>query len=670
MALWWPCRSAVFQVFALLCLCSVQQALGDVCEPSNGTLLFDQYTTPLIPPERRFMLFASDLSEVNSKSVETLDFDHAKCIEAENETVVIRPCNSSIVSQKWYQLHNQLVSIPIGKCITSESNNFDTHLRLEHCKTNQPSQKWSCLHPNSTEVLLSGTGRFLAVSSGTVRNVDTKPANWRWKIADNSGEILEKNPAAKRLCLISTSSCPFPKQGVRSYFVTSDTALAKVMHLPKDLVLKHLGDTIKMCYTIGNNILAACPLGFVALGSQTKQHQEKTCIAGGAWSEQQPLHCVRRNCGRPDEGHHSTFIAESGHLYGDVVHYTCDAEYIPDRSSRICGPDGRWSGFALYCKHSCQFYLTDNSGTVRSLNYPQPYPSSKNCEWKIKVQQGLRVVFWFRDFFIEPGSPFTGDCRHDVFYINDSIGDRIEQFCGSLYPESWIAASNEVKLVFCTDVSGNSKGFKIDYTSWNSSMSANPVAPVRNGTFPDEEDNSHVYIGTEYANYFIEIVDGVLVISAIVLIAMLIVSHFFNDIRTRIHPVSPTSSEEDFYDETERNRRLAQRRMTTMFDPVTIAPKITVDGVFVTQQWMGDIGSMSSDSQGSVILSEPCPDSQHLPNSVPETQSNPLPVKIQISDADNEDLSELKENRQISMPPKKEKKAVVAGGVRFSIDAN
>uniref|UniRef100_H2ZIC5 Uncharacterized protein n=1 Tax=Ciona savignyi TaxID=51511 RepID=H2ZIC5_CIOSA len=144
-------------------------------------------------------------------------------------------------------------------------------------------------------------------------------------------------------------------------------------------------------------------------------------------------------------------------------------------------------------------------------------------------------------------------------------------------------------------------------------MSSIPIEPIRNGTFPDEEDQTHVYKASEYGGYFIEIVYGVLVISAVCLVLMIILSHFFDDIRSRVYPESHVS-EDDFYDESDRRRRLAQRRMTTVFDSAMLAtPTIVVNDNLVTE-WMAELDSVHSSFEEASLNEKVEDNINELPN--------------------------------------------------------
>jgi len=69
------------------------------------------------------------------------------------------------------------------------------------------------------------------------------------------------------------------------------------------------------------------------------------------------------------------------------------------------------------CADRCEYELTNKSGLITSPNYPQPYPSSYHCKWKITVPVGLRIALWFRDFALESGIILRGTCPYDYLDV-------------------------------------------------------------------------------------------------------------------------------------------------------------------------------------------------------------------------------------------------------------
>ncbi|XP_072033288.1 cubilin-like [Amphiura filiformis] len=104
--------------------------------------------------------------------------------------------------------------------------------------------------------------------------------------------------------------------------------------------------------------------------------------------------------------------------------------------------------------------------------YPNPYPSSLECETFISSDPTMIVVITFDVFQLEPSiRPVEQDmsqvlpmlemavdaglqqeeCVYDYVQIQDMTTDRVDRFCGVRHPFSWTSDSNQVHVLFCTD---------------------------------------------------------------------------------------------------------------------------------------------------------------------------------------------------------------------------
>ncbi|KAM3913351.1 complement C1r subcomponent [Leptodactylus fuscus] len=116
------------------------------------------------------------------------------------------------------------------------------------------------------------------------------------------------------------------------------------------------------------------------------------------------------------------------------------------------------------CKAQCSNLLfTEESGYISSPGYPQPYPPDLNCTYKIRLEKGMHISLKFMDIFdidYHPQAP----CPYDTLKILE--GDHLPRtLCGRRAPEIIKTKSNEVDILFQTDDSGDSKGWKLFYTS-------------------------------------------------------------------------------------------------------------------------------------------------------------------------------------------------------------
>lgn len=118
--------------------------------------------------------------------------------------------------------------------------------------------------------------------------------------------------------------------------------------------------------------------------------------------------------------------------------------------------------------HSCQVncsneLYTEPSGYVSSLEYPQPYPPDLRCNYSIRVERGHTIHLKFLEPF-EIDDHQQVHCPYDQLQIYAS-GRNIGEFCGKQKPAALDTSSNAVDLLFFTDDSGDSRGWKLHYTT-------------------------------------------------------------------------------------------------------------------------------------------------------------------------------------------------------------
>lgn len=128
------------------------------------------------------------------------------------------------------------------------------------------------------------------------------------------------------------------------------------------------------------------------------------------------------------------------------------------------------NGFTLHdnghdCKEAgCKHELTAPMGVVTSPNYPDYYPSRKDCVWHFTTTPGHRIKMIFTEFEIEPHPECAYD--HIMMYDGDSPdAHTLGRFCGSKIPHPIIATSNQMFMVFKSDASVQRKGFVATHTT-------------------------------------------------------------------------------------------------------------------------------------------------------------------------------------------------------------
>lgn len=122
------------------------------------------------------------------------------------------------------------------------------------------------------------------------------------------------------------------------------------------------------------------------------------------------------------------------------------------------------NGFMLHdnghdCKEGgCKYDITAPTGTISSPNYPDYYPSRKECVWHFTTTPGHRIKLNFNEFEMEPHQECAYD--HIVLYDGDTSDmHTLGRFCGSKLPHPILASGNQMLMVFKSDASVQRKGF-------------------------------------------------------------------------------------------------------------------------------------------------------------------------------------------------------------------
>uniref|UniRef100_A0A8C5RZR5 CUB domain-containing protein n=1 Tax=Laticauda laticaudata TaxID=8630 RepID=A0A8C5RZR5_LATLA len=99
-------------------------------------------------------------------------------------------------------------------------------------------------------------------------------------------------------------------------------------------------------------------------------------------------------------------------------------------------------------------------------NWPDKYPSKKECTWAITTTPGHRIKLVK---YQEEDSKIT-ECTYDhveVYNGRDAKASVLGRFCGTKEPDAIISTSNRMFLKFFSDNSIQKKGFEAAYTSGN-----------------------------------------------------------------------------------------------------------------------------------------------------------------------------------------------------------
>ncbi|XP_076001313.1 dorsal-ventral patterning tolloid-like protein 1 isoform X1 [Genypterus blacodes] len=145
----------------------------------------------------------------------------------------------------------------------------------------------------------------------------------------------------------------------------------------------------------------------------------------------------------------------------------CQHECINTVGSYVCQCR---HGFVLHenkhdCKEAeCEHKIHSPSGTLSSPNWPDKYPSRKECTWDITATPGHRVKISFTEFEIEQHQ----ECAYDHLEAFDGDTDTaaiLGRLCGNKVPEPLVSTGNKMYLRFISDASVQRKGFQASHAT-------------------------------------------------------------------------------------------------------------------------------------------------------------------------------------------------------------
>ncbi|KAM6132380.1 LOW QUALITY PROTEIN: tolloid-like protein 1 [Pterocles gutturalis] len=145
----------------------------------------------------------------------------------------------------------------------------------------------------------------------------------------------------------------------------------------------------------------------------------------------------------------------------------CQHECINTVGSYVCQCR---NGFVLHenkhdCKEAeCEQKIHSPNGIITSPNWPDKYPSRKECTWEISATPGQRVKLTFNEFEIEQHQ----ECAYDHLEVFDGESEKspiLGRLCGSKIPDPLIATGNKMFLRFVSDASVQRKGFQATHST-------------------------------------------------------------------------------------------------------------------------------------------------------------------------------------------------------------
>ncbi|XP_019359011.1 PREDICTED: mannan-binding lectin serine protease 1 isoform X1 [Gavialis gangeticus] len=116
------------------------------------------------------------------------------------------------------------------------------------------------------------------------------------------------------------------------------------------------------------------------------------------------------------------------------------------------------------CKVECSDNLfTQRSGVITSADFPNPYPKSSDCLYRVELEDGFFITLQFEDSIDIEDHPEVS-CPYD--YIKIKAGPlEFGPFCGEKSPGRIETQTNSVQILFHSDNSGENRGWKLSYTA-------------------------------------------------------------------------------------------------------------------------------------------------------------------------------------------------------------
>uniref|UniRef100_A0A8C5AG62 CUB and Sushi multiple domains 1 n=1 Tax=Gadus morhua TaxID=8049 RepID=A0A8C5AG62_GADMO len=169
---------------------------------------------------------------------------------------------------------------------------------------------------------------------------------------------------------------------------------------------------------------------------------------------------------------------------GSVVRFECSPGYLLKGSGAmhcqaVPGALAQWNASTPACVVPCSGNLTERRGTVLSPGYPEPYPNSLNCLWRIHVSEGAGIQIQVMTFATEHNWDSL-----EIYDGGDMTAPKLGSFSGTTAPSLLNSTSNQLLLHFQSDISVVAAGFHLEYKTVGLTTCPEPMIPangVKNG---------------------------------------------------------------------------------------------------------------------------------------------------------------------------------------------
>ncbi|XP_056413289.1 ovochymase-2-like [Hyla sarda] len=116
---------------------------------------------------------------------------------------------------------------------------------------------------------------------------------------------------------------------------------------------------------------------------------------------------------------------------------------------------------------SCGGGFTEESGVIKSPNWPNNYAPNKLCVWHLQVPEGKQLIINFTHFDLEDTDIISKQCYDYVAAYEESSGQIIKYgpFCGTTLPTRITSNTPTLTIRFYSDIFTESKGFRAYWTT-------------------------------------------------------------------------------------------------------------------------------------------------------------------------------------------------------------
>ncbi|KAM3936824.1 tolloid-like protein 1 [Leptodactylus fuscus] len=158
-------------------------------------------------------------------------------------------------------------------------------------------------------------------------------------------------------------------------------------------------------------------------------------------------------------------------------------------------------GFSAVYKAICGGEIRKDFGQIQSPDYPEEYPPSVECIWKIIVPENHNVGLIFQTFQIERDDE---SCAFDYLEVRDGNRESsrlIGRFCGHDKPNNIISTSNVLWIKFVSDEIVNKEGFAINFIKGVQILIGRQCS-----TKIETQSNKHTPFRSPHVNIFVDMV--------------------------------------------------------------------------------------------------------------------------------------------------------------------